>query len=188
MGDHAEATLRYIRSSMDAASGIVTPGSAGIIVGFVGVIAAVLAAWPWRAQWLIVWVVAAPIACVVGGAVMARQQLLHGRTLFGPSGRRFMRCLAPALVVGAILTAAEFRNGDLRIVAGTWLLLYGAAVLAASATTIQLVAWLGVLFCILGIAALLMPMDTHNVLLGAGFGGLHLLFGAYLVFWTSRER
>ena len=128
MGDHAEATLRYIRSSMDAASGVVTPGSAGILVGLVGVIAAVLAAGPWCSQWMMVWIVAAPVACVVGGAVMARQQRLHGRTLFGPSGRRFILCLAPALVVGAILTAAEFRDGDMRIVAATWLLLYGCAV------------------------------------------------------------
>ena len=188
MSDHAEATLRYIRSSMDAALGVETPGSAGILVGLVGVLAAVAAAGPWRLQWLTVWLIAAPVACAVGAVVMARQQRLHGRTLFGPSGRRFMLCLAPALLVGAILTAVDLRDGNLQVVAGTWLLLYGCAVVTASATTIQLVAWLGALFMVLGVAALLMPVSSHNLLLGLGFGGLHVLFGAYLVGWKSRGR
>jgi hypothetical protein len=188
MSDHAEATLRYIRSSMDAASGVETPGSAGISVGLVGVLAAVAAAGPWRPQWLTVWLTAAPVACAVGAAVMARQQHLHGRTLFGPSGRRFMLCLAPALLVGAILTAVDLRDGNLQVLAGTWLLLYGCAVVTASAITIQLVAWLGALFMALGVVALLLPVSTHNLLLGLGFGGLHLLFGTYLVAWKSRGR
>ena len=188
MDDHAEATLRYIRSSMDAASGVVTPGSTGILVGLVGIIAALMAAGPWRAQWLVVWIAAAPVACLVGAVVMARQQRLHGRTLFGHSGRRLTLCLAPALLVGAVLTAADLRDGNLQVVAGTWLLLYGCAVVTASAATIQLVAWMGALFMVLGIAALLMPLGTHNVLLGLGFGGLHMLFGAYIATRKSRER
>jgi hypothetical protein len=188
MGDHAEATLRYIRSSMDAASGVETPGSAGILVGLVGVLAAIAAAGPWRPQWLAVWLIAAPVGCAVGATVMARQQRLHGRTLFGPSGRKFMLCLAPALLVGTILTAVDLRDGNLHVVAGTWLLLYGCAVVTASATTIQLVALLGALFTALGVAALLLPVSTHNLLLGLGFGGLHLLFGVYLVGWKSRGR
>ena len=31
-----------------------------------------------------------------------------------------------------------------------------------------------------GLAALLAPQAAHNALLGAGFGALHLIFGAYL--------
>jgi len=188
MDDHARATLRYIRSSMDAAALVVTPGSAGIAIGVIGVIAAVLAAGPWRAHWLGIWIAAAPIATLTGAMVMARQQRIQGRTLWGPSVRRFILCLAPALVAGSVLTAVNFYDGELRSVAGTWLLLYGCALTAASATTIALVGWLGSLFMLLGIAALSLPMSTHNLILGGGFGGLHLLFGAYLIGRGSHER
>src|SRR5215470_16649905 len=107
MDTHAQATLRYIRSSMDAAALVATPGSAGIAIGLVGVIAALLAAGPGRAHPLAVWISAAPIASLLGATVMARQQRLLGRTLFGPSVRRFVLCLSPALLVGAVLTAAD---------------------------------------------------------------------------------
>ena len=185
---HAQATLRYIRSSMDAAALVATPGSAGIAIGLVGVIAALLAAGPGHAHWLTVWISAAPLASLMGAAIMARQQRLQGRTLFGPSVRRFVLCLAPALLVGAALTTVDLYDGNLRVIPGTWLLLYGCAVMAASAMTIGLVAWLGGLFVLLGIAALLLPASAHNLILGVGFGGLHLLFGAYLIGRSSHER
>jgi hypothetical protein len=188
MDAHAQATLRYIRSSMDAAALVVTPGSAGIVIGLVGVIAVLLAAGPWSAHWLAIWIAAAPLASLMGAMVMARQQRLQGRGLFGVTVRRFVLCLAPALLAGAVLTAADLYDGNLRIVPGTWLLLYGCAVMAASATTIRLVAWLGGLFVLLGITALLLPMSTHNLILGVGFGGLHLVFGTYLVGRGSHER
>ena len=185
---HAQATLRYIRTSMDAAALVATPGSAGIAIGLVGTIAALLAAGPGQAHWLTVWICAAPLATLMAATIMARQQRLQGRTLFGPSVRRFVLCLAPALLVGAVLTAVDLYDGNLRVIAGTWLLLYGCAVMAASAATIGLVAWLGGLFVLLGIAALLLPPGVHNLILGVGFGGLHLLFGAYLIGRASRER
>jgi hypothetical protein len=188
MDAHAQATLRHIRSSMDAATLVVTPGSAGIAIGLIGVASALLAAGPWHLHWLLIWIAAAPLACLIGATIMARQQRIQGRTLFGPSGRRFVLCLAPALLAGAVLTAVDFQDSNLRVVPGTWLLLYGSAMMAASATTIPLVAWLGGLFVLFGIAALLAPVSTHNLILGVSFGGLHLLFGAYLVGRGSHGR
>jgi hypothetical protein len=184
---HAQATLSYIRSSMDAATLVTTPGSAGIAIGLVGLLAAILAAGPWRAQWLTVWIASAPCAGTLGAAVLARQQRRQGRTLFGGSGQRFVVCLVPALLAGAVLTAADVHDGNLHAIAGTWLLLYGTAVMAASAATIRLVAWLGALFMVFGVAALLLPLGEHNLILGAAFGGLHLVFGAYLLGRVSHE-
>jgi hypothetical protein len=188
MDAHAQATLRYIRSSMDAAALVATPGSAGIVIGLVGVLAALLAAGPWRAHWLTVWIASAPLAGLLGATVMVRQQRLQGRTLFGASARRFALCLAPPLVAGAVLTVADLSDGSFRVVAGTWLLLYGCAAMAASVMTSRLVGWLGGLFLLFGIAALLLPMSAHNLILGVGFGGLHLVFGAYLVGRGSHDR
>jgi hypothetical protein len=36
---------------------------------------------------------------------------------------------------------------------------------------------MGLCYMMLGIAAAFTPMAVGNILLGAGFGGLHLLFG-----------
>jgi hypothetical protein len=39
-----------------------------------------------------------------------------------------------------------------------------------------------------GAVALLLPTNTHNVLLGVAFGGLHLLFGSFLMGRAAHER
>jgi hypothetical protein len=68
-----------------------------------------------------------------------------------------------------------------RLIPGTWLLLYGCAVIAASTATypksLPVVASMGVAFVVLGGAAFALPTSTHTLLLGAGFGGLHLISG-----------
>jgi len=79
-------------------------------------------------------------------------------------------------------------TADVHAIAGTWLLLYGSAVLAASVVTIRLLCGLGALFLFLGVIALLAPVSAQNLLLGAGFGGLHLLFGVYLTGRGSHGR
>jgi hypothetical protein len=189
MDEHARATLRYIRASMDAASSLAVPGSAGIAVGIVGVVAAVLAALPaLQTHWLLVWLASAPVACMLGVAVVVRQWSRQGRSVFGASGQRLALCLLPCLAAGAALTAVDLSEGHLHAIAGTWLMLFGCAVIATSVLTVRLLAWLGALFMAFGVMALWLPTSVHNLLLGAGFGGLHLLFGAFLIGRATHER
>ena len=167
---------------MDGAASLAVSGSAGVIIGLIGVCAALLAgAAPLRQHWLAIWLLAAPLAIGSGAAVMIRKWYLQGRTLFGAPIRRFLLCLIPSLVAGSALTMIDLLDGHVRVIAATWLLLYGAAVLAASAVTIRLLCWLGSLFMLLGIIALTSPANAQNLLLGMGFGGLHLVFGFYLM-------
>jgi len=187
IGEHAHATLRYIRASIDGAASLAVSGSAGIVIGLVGLCAALLAATASsRVHWLTIWLLSAPIAIVLGGTVMVRQWYVQGRTLFGAPVRKFVLCLAPSVIAGALLTAVDLTDGQVHAIAGTWLLL--SAVLAASVVTIRLLCWLGALFVFLGIIALLAPVSAQNLLLGAGFGGLHLLFGVYLMGRSSHGR
>jgi hypothetical protein len=187
--EHAHATLRYIRASIDGAASLAVSGSAGIVIGLVGLCAALLSATvSARMHWLGIWLLSAPIAIVLGGTVMARQWYVQGRTLFGAPVRKFVLCLAPSVIAGALLTAVDLTDGHVHAIAGTWLLLYGSAVLAASAVTIRPLCWLGALFLFLGTIALLAPVSAQNLLLGAGFGGLHLLFGVYLMGRGSHGR
>jgi hypothetical protein len=178
LDSHAAATLRYIRASMEAAGTVAVPGSAGVAMGVVGLLAAVLASTPvLRPQWLIIWLIAAGIAAVAGSAIMARQASRQGFTLFGAPVRKFALCLAPGLFAGAVMTLVLWRGGHLHAIPGTWLLLYGCALISTSAPTARIVGILGGLFAVLGLITFLIPEGLHTMALGAGFGGLHLIFG-----------
>jgi hypothetical protein len=178
LDSHAEATLRYIRASMEAARTVAVPGSAGITMGVVGLLAAVLASTPaLRPHWLGVWLIAATCAAVAGGVLMARQAARQGFTLFGAPVRKFILCLAPGLFAGAVMTLVLWQGGHLHAIPGTWLLLYGCALVSTSAPTTGIMGVLGSLFALLGLVTFPLPESLQNVALGAGFGGLHVAFG-----------
>ena len=178
LDSHAAATLRYIRASMEAAGTVAVPGSAGVTMGVVGLLAALLASAPaLRTHWLAIWLIAATVAAVAGGVLMAHQASRQGFTLFGAPVRKFILCLAPGLFAGAVLTWVLWQEGHLRAIPGTWLLLYGCALISTSAPTTRIVGILGSLFALLGLITFLIPESLHTIALGAGFGALHLLFG-----------
>ncbi len=181
LDSHATATLRYIRASMEGAATLTVPGSAGIAMGSVGCAAAVLSQTSaLRPYWLDVWLIAAVLAAGVGGTVMARQAARQGFTFFGAPVRKLLLCLAPGLFAGAVLTLVFWHRGDLADIPGTWLLLYGCSLVAASAPTTRAVAVLGTLFVALGLAAYLLPLGLKLITLGVGFGVLHLAFGIFI--------
>jgi hypothetical protein len=168
LDSHAAATLRYIRASMESASLLAVPGSSGIASGIVGLLAAGISSIPAvRPYWLIVWLVAAVVAAVAGGALLFRQ----------PPIRRFAIALVPSLFAGAVMTAVLWSSGNLRAIPGTWLLLYGCGLGAASTATARTIGFLGGAFVGTGLLALVLPDSWQIAILGVGFGGLHILFG-----------
>jgi len=175
---HALGTLKYIRASIDAAGMLAVPGSAGIAMGALGLAACALAALPaLAARWLEVWLLAGIAAFACGSALLLHQALRRGAPLYRGPARRFALCLSPPLLAGAVLTPLLVRHGALALVPGTWLLLYGCGVTAASTMTVRPVTVMGACFIGLGVATLLAPPELANLALGAGFGGLHLAFG-----------
>jgi hypothetical protein len=179
---HALSTLSYIRASIDSAGSLAVPGSAGWVMGAIGTLAAALTSLPsLNAFWLPLWVVAAVVAFALGGAVMARQASARGATLRSGPFRKFLLCLCPSLLAGAVLTLVLWQADLERLIPGTWMLLYGCAVISASTVTnaqnLRLIATMGSAFIALGLATLWLPTPVHTLALGAGFGALHLLFG-----------
>jgi hypothetical protein len=114
---------------------------------------------------------------------MARQSYLQGFTLYGAPLRKLALCLVPGLFAGAVLTLIEWRAGNVSAIPGTWLLLYGCALVSASAPTARIVGVLGALFVVLGLIAFWLPESLQLLPLGVGFGGLHLIFGI----WVGRK-
>jgi|HubBroStandDraft_5_1064220.scaffolds.fasta_scaffold60821_2 hypothetical protein len=184
---HALGTLQYIRASIDAAGLLAVPGSAGIAMGAVGVLAAILVSLKsLAAHWLEIWLIAGLVAIAFGTVLMAHQVISRGTALYRGPLRRFLMCLCPPLLVGAVLTWQLWLHAQTALIPGVWLLMYGCAVMAASTLTRRALAVMGGLLAVLGIIALQAPPDYQNTVLGIGFGGLHLLFGI-LIGGRTRE-
>ncbi len=178
----ALGTLAYIRASIESSSSMDVPGMAGIVMGLIGVLAALVVSVPrWSSEWLAIWLVAAILALLLGGALVARQVAQRGHARYWGPARRFLLCLCPALMAGAVLTFVLWDAGLSGVIPGMWLLLYGCAVLSASTVTTagvaRLICIMGMMFAALGAAAFLLPAAAHNSMLGLGFGAVHIVFG-----------
>ena len=182
VGQHAEEHLQFIRRTMERSSTFTAvPGRGGVGMGTVGLAAAALASsQPSAERWLLVWLLAAPVALSIGGALMWRKATRSGAPLTGAVGRRFTLGMAAPLVAGAALTYALWRAGDYGVMPGAWLLLYGAGVLTGGMFSAPVVRATGACFMAVGIAAVLTPQDWGNIWLAIGFGGLHIGFGTYI--------
>jgi hypothetical protein len=181
---HALGTLAYIRASIESSGSMDVPGMAGIVMGIIGVLAAVAVSLPKLApHWLGIWLLAAALALLFGGAVVARQIVRRGHSLYLGPTRKFLLCLCPALLAGAVLTLVFASAGATGYIPGMWLLLYGCAVLSASTVTTagiaRLIGLMGALFVALGSITFALP-TAHTLMLGLGFGILHIIFGVLI--------
>jgi hypothetical protein len=181
-GQHAEESLHFIRQTMERSSTFTAvPGLGGAGMGAIGVAAAVFAANQSSAErWLVVWIVAAAVALVIGITSMWRKAVRLGAPLAGAVGRRFAISFAAPLVAGAALTWGVLMHDDWALVPPVWLLLYGTGVLAGGVFSVAAVRLLGLAFMALGVAALVTPPAWGTVWLGIGFGGLQIGFGLYI--------
>jgi uncharacterized membrane protein len=178
----ALGTLAFIRTSIELSGSMVVPGMAGVFMGGIGILAAIAASMPrWASHWLAIWLLAGGTAFLVGGALMAREAAQTGHARYLGPVRKFLLCLCPALLAGAILTFVLWHARMENLLAGTWLLLYGCAVLSAStvtiANTMRLIGIMGALFVVLGSVTFALPPGGQTAMLGLGFGALHIFFG-----------
>lgn len=178
---HGQAmdNLRYIREAMErSASFTAVPGWGGVLIGLTALIAAWLAAkMPGEHRWMVIWGWELPLALTIGAILMKRKaRAAHLKLLSGP-GRKFMLSLAPPLIAGALISFALARVGALNVLPGIWLLLYGVGVVVGGAFSVRVVPVMGLCFMALGGIALFTPVRYGNLLMAAGFGGLHLIFG-----------
>lgn len=174
--------LEFIREAMERSSAFTAvPGWAGVVVGFT----AVVAAWVASVQetspaWLSVWLGEAGLAfTVIVLGIWLKARAANVPLLHGP-GRKFSLGVAPPLAAGALLTAVLWRAGEPDLLPGTWMLLYGAAVVAGGAFSVRPVPALGFALMAVGGVALFTPAAWGNAMLAVGFGGLHAGFGAYI--------
>jgi hypothetical protein len=177
--------LRFIRDTMESsASFTAVPGWAGIGMGLSAIVAALLASRAAgagdQAGWLTIWVVDAVLASLFGGWALARKARKADVRVSRGAGRRFLFSLSPPLIAAAVLTVVLYGAGAVSAIPGMWLLLYGAGVVTAGTFSVRPVPVMGVCFMLIGAAAFLLPAAWSDLLLGLGFGGLHIVFGTII--------
>lgn len=169
--------LSYIRQAMESSGSFTSvPGKGGIVMGLSALVAGFVAHQE-PEHWFQIWLIDAVLAALVGGWALRRKAIGQGEKLASGVGRRFLLNLAPALAAAAVLTLAFHRAGRADLIPGTWLLLYGVAVVSGGAFSVRPIPTMGACFLALGVAAILGPPAWANPLLVVGFGGLHILFG-----------
>ena len=174
--------LRFIRETMErAGSFTAVPGWGGILIGISAVGAAAIAGGSvFAPRWRTVWLGEAALALVIG-ILTTRQKARRARiSLINGPGRRFILSLVAPLASGAVLTVALSRLESYSALPGLWLLLYGTGVITGGAFAVRVVPIMGMCFMTLGGLALILPSPWPEVLMGAGFGGLHLVFGSII--------
>lgn len=183
--DQAAADLRYIRGAMErSVSFSAIPGLGGMGMGALALAAVPAArALPRGDARLALWLGVAVLAAGLGLLAIRRKAAREGLALLHGPGRRFLLGLCPALLAGALLTAALARAGEYELLPATWLLLYGAGVVAAGTFSCRVVPLTGAAFLVLGALALAAPPAWGEALFVAGFGGVHLAAGFVVWRW-----
>jgi len=178
--DHALESVRVIRDAMErAGSFTAVPGAGMIAIGLTALFAsAVAAATETGGGWLATWIGEGFVALAISGVTITRKARRLALPLRSGPARKFALAFLPSLVAGSALTFVLVAHGLGSLLPGTWLLLYGTAVTAAGALSVRIVPVMGVLFMAMGVAALTLAPDIGNALMAAGFGGLHIGFGA----------
>src|SRR5580698_3375952 len=182
IADHARDNLRFIRETMErAASFTAVPGWGGLAMGITALGAAAIASRQASPlPWLLTWIAEAFIAIIIAGWTTLSKAREAGASLFTGPGRRFVYSFAPPLFAGALLTLLFVRARLTGMISGVWLLLYGTGVVTGGAFSIRIVPLMGLCFMVLGAVALFCPWNWGNLFLAAGFGALHIIFGAVI--------
>jgi hypothetical protein len=125
------------------------------------------------------------LATVVGTLMRGRER---GERVWSRQARAVVLALAPAVAAAAVLTAFFFARGEHLWLPGVWMLCYGQGALATAAYAPRAIGRMGAGMLAAGALALALGPAWGVALMGAAFGGGHLVLGAALLAAERRER
>ncbi len=182
MQARAMDNLRFIRGIMESAATFTAVSGWGqVVIGLTAIVAALVAArqsLPWA--WVATWLAEAGIAAGISVASMTLKAHAANEPLLTGPLRKLVLSFSPAMIVGAVLTVLFVQRGMYAFLPGAWLLLYGAAVVSAGTYSVRIVPFMGMAFMAFGAATLFAPGTWSTVMMIAGFGGLHIVFGLWI--------
>lgn len=182
--------LSFIRKTMEEAGSITAvPGWGLFAAGALSVVAAAFNAFVTGAPWgrgpypraaLVAWGAVLCASVLIVSVGMYLKSRLTQAPIRRPLLRRLFWCLCPSLFVGALLTGMAMRSHRLEWLPVIWLGCYGAAVTSGGLVSIEPVRMMGVCFLLAAAGAAASPAEMGLFWLAAGFGLLHMLYGAYI--------
>ena len=175
--------------------------------GGVGCLAAVLGiiiGWDHPPAFIIYWMGVSLITMAGAFLIVRRQSLRDQDPFWSPPTRRVTQAMLPSLLVGLLVGTWCIVHGppdDPATVAwlpAVWMALYGCSLNAAGFFMPRGIRLFGWIFILTGGGLLLMggQIPTRRIpvfegsphaLMGATFGGLHIVYGAYLYFTEPRK-
>lgn len=182
IGDRAIDNVKFIREMMErSASFTAVPGYGGILMGITAVVAAYIAnTQVYLRDSLMTWLIEAFLAFAIGFLAMWQKSKIAGQSLFSTPARKFAYGFIPPLVVGVVIVLGLWRYEYYYVMAPVCMLCYGAAVACGGAFSARVVPVMGWCFIVLGAIAFLLPTNFGNLMMGASFGLLHIIFGAII--------
>lgn len=171
--------LAFIRETMErSASFTAIPGYGGVLMGVTAIGAAIIAHNQVTIRgWLITWLIEAFLAFVVGMFAIWQKAKNSGDSLSSAPSRKFAYGFAPPIIAGIVLTALFYFKGLFALMPTVWLTLYGTAVVTGGANSVRIVPIVGWIFIGLGLISVFVETSYGNILMGVGFGVLHIVFG-----------
>jgi hypothetical protein len=182
IGERAIDNLQFIRETMERSTHFTAvPGYGGMLMGVTAIVAAYIAHQQvYLRDWLVVWLTEASLAFAIGLLAMWQKSKFSGTSLFSVPAKKFAFGFTPPLICGIAITLGMWRFEHYEVMAPIWMLLYGAAVVTGGAFSVRVVPVMGWLFLAIGAVAFALPASYGNILMGASFGLLHIIFGAII--------
>jgi hypothetical protein len=179
--DRAMDNLRYIRETMERATAFTgISGWGEIAIGITALLASAITMKATFNAWLAVWIAEGLISLLIAGWSMDRKARAIEMPLGSGPGRKAVFSLTPPMIAGGLLTVMLVQAGLTNAIPGVWLLLYGTGVITGGMYSVRVVPIMGICLMALGAVALFFPTYA-NWFMAAGFGGLHIVFGAIIV-------
>ena len=179
IGDRAFDNLKFIRETMER-SAIFTsvPGYGGVLMGATAIVAAIIANGQiYLRNWLIVWLIEAILAFLIGLLAMWQKSKLLKTPLVSAPSKKFAKSFLPPFFCGIVITLGLWRFELYEAMVAVWLLSYGAAVVCGGAFSVKVVPIMGWCFMVMGAIAFLLPRGFGDEMMAASFGVLHVVFG-----------
>lgn len=190
---HAAEHLHLIRSTMErSATFRSVPGWGAILMGLLSAAGAWIASWRLDVDWwLMTWIYVATFGCIIGAGALVYKAQHDPIPFYRGAGRRFFLNFAPAIVAGLLLTELFYQSGIEHLMPGMWLMIYGVAVISGGSASVPVIPVCGLFFLLLGAFTVLVRIyllpptlatyHFEDLMLALGFGGIHIVGGAALV-------
>ena len=197
--DQNEATqhLATIRRIMESATQLTTlPGKAAICGGLLALVGCTVTYWKVgsldfgaiaqmaskdRAAIIAMWVVVAVAGIGVDILMTLRLARKRGMNAWSRLTQLAAYAMGPGLLVAAALSVALVARGEWRMIAPTWMMLYGTAVWMAGILSVRAPRALGLVFFLTGVLTLFWAAPVALAMVALTFGVAHVAFGIYLI-------